>query len=431
MISAMAHDEWSVASIDNEVLRMHLQQNLGFHLESVNLDQILSGLSIQANEFESFEDYASAVASLIAVHETYFLRHPDQLAWLKTCWLPQWLAEHAHSTAPLRILSAGCATGEEPYSVAAALHSLLAQAGKSLIVEAVDISSRALAVAQRGHYGLWSLRGVDVHHEQSWLKVGARSVEVVDWVRNAVQFRQHNLTQPLVSAHQYDVIFCRNVLIYMHEAALAHIVKNLMACLSKNGILILGPSDPNPPADMGLQVTWQQGVRLLHRAHEQPVLPEKSAVFVAAHSAPKTHVVVHSKQQEKPVFHDHDAIETLIHGGYYTKAREVLDARLAANPFDVKSHVMLALLLMDLNEYDLAWQSARNASFIEPAAVFPAYLLASIRLRQGDTAVAKSEAQWVYEQLNDGNDEKPVRYCEEINAGQLKEVIHAGFGIAG
>ncbi len=428
-MSAMTHDEWSAASIDNEVLRMHLQQNLGFHLESVNLDQILSGLSIQASEFESFEDYASAVASLIAVHETYFLRHPDQLAWLKTFWLPQWLIKHAHSAEPLRILSAGCATGEEPYSVVAALHPLLAQAGKSLVVDAVDISSRALAVAQRGHYGLWSLRGVDVHQEQSWLKVGARSVEVVDWVRNGVQFRQHNLTQPLVSSHQYDVIFCRNVLIYMHEAALAHIVKNLMACLSKNGILILGPSDPNPPADMGLQVTWQQGVRLLHRTHEQPVLPEKSAAFVPNTS--KQQATVHSLPKEKTVFHDYDAIEALIHGGYYTKAREVLDARLVANPFDVKSHVMLALLLMDLNEYDLAWQSARNASFIEPAALFPAYLLASIRLRQGDTAVAKSEAQWVYEQLNNSNDEQPVRYCEEINAGQLKEVIHAGFGIAG
>jgi hypothetical protein len=86
---------------------------------------------------------------------------------------------------------------------------------------------------------------------------------------------------------------------------------------------------------------------------------------------------------------------------------------------------MLALLLLDLNEHNAALSAARNASFLEPEAVFPMYLLANIRARIGDTDGARTQTRHIQNKLQQYTTDQSVPYCEEITVGQLMEVISA------
>src|SRR5690606_27709748 len=144
-----------------------LEDEMGLNLSFVNLDQTLNMVMKSGVQFTGFEDYAAAVASMISVHETYFLRHNNHYEWLENVWLPEIIRQKCGE--PVRILSAGCSTGEEPYSLYAHLAPIAEASGMNLQIVAMDISKKSLDIARTGKYGLWSLRGVSIDREYSWL----------------------------------------------------------------------------------------------------------------------------------------------------------------------------------------------------------------------------------------------------------------------
>ncbi|MEZ5493910.1 MAG: CheR family methyltransferase [Pseudomonadales bacterium] len=415
---------------------------MGFNLETVNLDALCQQLIFTEQEFSSFESYAIAIASLIAVHETYFLRHADQFDWLCYHWLPQWLVVHPNPQRTLRILSAGCASGEEAYSLAARLQPIMTAAGhRTLSITAMDINEKAIAKAHIGRYGLWSLRGIDVRHEQHWLDIGLRTVSVKDWVRECITFECHNLNTPLAESEPYDLILCRNMLIYMHEKAVDNILDNLHHCLASDGIILPGPSDPNPSTNSHLMVDWQDGIRRFVTKKDHLFTKEKTTLTQKIELAHHTETAHHKKASThsstaKHAVHElpsaallkpYAAIESLIKSGYYMEARDLLEQRIHHNAQDTRSYVMLCMLFMDLDEIGTALEMARKAVYLEPNEPFPAYLMAVIKQRSGDEKAASHDSRWIYQQLEKLPDEHCIPFCEEITVKQLKEVLHAGF----
>ncbi len=416
-------------------LGTYLEQQMGFNLRTIDLEVLTQQLEYSEQEFSSFENYAIAMASLIAVHETYFLRHTDQFDWLCHVWLPQWLQQHPEPQRTLRILSAGCATGEEAYSLAARLQPIMAAAGhRHLSIKGIDINEKAINKAHLGRYGLWSLRGIDVRQEQHWLDIGLRTVSVKDWVRQCVTFSCHNLNEKLHDHTTYDLILCRNVLIYMHETAIDNILNNLKLSLAQDGILLLGPCDPNPSKQCTLVPVWQDGIRCLitqehhfenHDHTKQHTHPKENKKHTHAH---KEHTEIkHDIPLSNPALKPYAAIEVLIKTGYYMEARDLLEKRIQHDAQDTRSYVMLCMLFMDLDEVSTALEMARMASYLAPNEPFPNYLLAVIRQRYGDLAEARSASHWVYEQLSTLHEDLPIPLCEEITVKQLKEVVRAGF----
>ena len=143
-----------------------------------------------------------------------------------------------------RILSLPCAGGEEPYSIAIALREIDLPTNK-FHIDAVDISSRALARAEAGIYGPSAFRGPEFCDRSRYFRPHPAGWEVKPDVRASVRFEKGNLLDPDLLAHRpaYDVIFCRNLLIYLTEAARRQAVDCLDRLLAKDGLLFVGHAE--------------------------------------------------------------------------------------------------------------------------------------------------------------------------------------------
>lgn len=191
------------------------------------------------------ESVLAALITELTVGETYFLRESGQLDFIRREVLPALSA--AVSGRAISAWSAGCATGEEPYSLA-----IIAQETDPplrLRVLGTDIAQSRLALARQATYGEWSLRGVPEGTVQRYFQRTGRKVKVAPLIRSMVEFRPLNLasedwSRSGISPRSMDLICCRNVLIYFDAATIARVATNLIDSLSDDGWLFLGASDP-------------------------------------------------------------------------------------------------------------------------------------------------------------------------------------------
>ncbi|WP_172418111.1 CheR family methyltransferase [Deinococcus indicus] len=194
-------------------------------------------------------DVASQVAAAFTVGETWFQRIGAQLEAL-----PELLAGRRH----VRAWSAGCSTGEEAYALAAAFTR------QTVEVLGTDLNSESVRRAREGRYGAWSFRGVPPEQVRRSFERRGDLFEVRADLRRRVRFAVHNLTTP-APLRDLDVIACRNVTIYFTPAAAGQVYTHLARALAPGGVLLLAPSDPRPPAHLGLVVERSGGTQVLRR----------------------------------------------------------------------------------------------------------------------------------------------------------------------
>jgi chemotaxis protein methyltransferase CheR len=181
---------------------------------------------------------------LVTVNETYFYRQSYQLDAFQADILPTVLAAPQRAR-ELSIWSAGCATGEEAYSIAiAALESGLCDA-RALRVFGSDISHRCIAAARRGVYGRSSFRVMPAAMRARWFESVPEGAHVSPELRAVCHFGHHNLLDAEGAAlvGRIDVIFCRNVLIYLDDAARRRVIDMFYERLVPGGFLLLGHSE--------------------------------------------------------------------------------------------------------------------------------------------------------------------------------------------
>lgn len=179
----------------------------------------------------------------VVIPETWFFRDREPFVFLSGYAVSEWLPKNPGRT--MRLLSLPCSTGEEPYSIAIAL----LEAGLNPInfsIDAADISKVALKKADRAVYGKNSFRDKNLDFRDRYFTGLGRDIyQLNDLVRGKVNFIQGNILDSyfLVNQIPYDVIFCRNVLIYFDEAGRIQTVQLLNRLLKKTGILFLGHSE--------------------------------------------------------------------------------------------------------------------------------------------------------------------------------------------
>src|SRR5207249_345639 len=178
----------------------------------------------------------------VVVPETWFFRDREAFAALALTVYEDWLG--AHPEDDLRLLSLPSSTGEEPYSMAMALLDAGFPANR-FRVDAVDISARALARAGHAVYGKNSFRGNELGFRDRHFEATTHGYRLSDAVRRQVQFQQGNLLAAgfLPGVESYDVIFCRNVLIYFDRAAQDRALTVLVRLLTPKGVLFVAPSE--------------------------------------------------------------------------------------------------------------------------------------------------------------------------------------------
>ncbi|HSW13047.1 MAG TPA: protein-glutamate O-methyltransferase CheR, partial [Solimonas sp.] len=178
----------------------------------------------------------------VVVSETWFFRDREAFAALARLGHEEWLRRPEQE--PQRLLSLPCSTGEEPYSMA----MTLLDAGlpsAAFRIDAVDISARALARARRAIYGRNSFRGADLAFRERHFSEEPGGYQLGAAARTSVQLQQGNLLAPdfLPGAALYDVIFCRNVLIYFDRATQDRAIAVLQRLLKDRGTLFVGPAE--------------------------------------------------------------------------------------------------------------------------------------------------------------------------------------------
>lgn len=202
----------------------------------------------------------TALEAEITIGETFFFRYAEQFDALRTTILPGLIAARTRERS-LKIWSAGCSTGAEPYSIAILLHALLGDALPDwrIAITGTDISAEALTTARAGIYGRWALRTLPMEERQRYFQIGASrpgpgregTYTLRREFHRMVRLERRNLMElvdgtapPHLAA--FDLILCRNVLIYFQPDVVRGIVRGLGRRLRPDGWLLIGHAEPNP-----------------------------------------------------------------------------------------------------------------------------------------------------------------------------------------
>ncbi|MBE0507324.1 MAG: protein-glutamate O-methyltransferase CheR, partial [Marinospirillum sp.] len=204
----------------------------------IGLDAYYRLINSDTEEFD-------ALISQLTVNETYFFREPEQIQLFSKVLIPR-LLEHRSGHQPIRILSAGCSSGEEPYSLVMALQEEYGSRTRELFhFDAGDLDQQILAKARRGVYSAFSFRGVDEQLQKRYFQPLQTGYQLSADIREQVHLHELNLLAPVFPAglKNYDLIFFRNVSIYFDMDARQLIHRKFYDLMKDDGILLLGSSE--------------------------------------------------------------------------------------------------------------------------------------------------------------------------------------------
>lgn len=409
-------------------------------------EAFLRGLLLRdAHAVETFIEHA-------VIGETYFFRHPEHLRSLARLSLPK--------TGPFfNVWSAGCATGEEPYSIAMALLSAGIPEGRIRVL-ATDVSGRALERAREGLYGPWSLRHVEPELERVYLEPRGEQLSVVPQVRKLVEFRRHNLAVEAPPQTGLSAIFCRNVLIYFPPELVRRVLAQFLSALTPGGLLFVSPAEVPLTNGLGLEMVDAEGcvaLRVPTPGETPPEPPVRRAVRDAAEvlkaaarlvppSSPKAaplleglsarpqmelHTPIAPRAAEPPVVAAprvtspqagpmERAVEAA-RAGRFEEAEAL--AREAAKALVPEAYLLLAMVAEARGDLNGAVEAVRKALYLEPRLALGHATLVALYGRLERPEDAERARQNALRALDGLDDEQPLRGVETMTAGGLRQAL--------
>jgi chemotaxis protein methyltransferase CheR len=219
-----------------ELVKARLLKRLR-HLKIYDFNQYLKYI---ANDKSGEE--IGAMVDILTTNKTNFFRESEHLDFLKNEIIPRW------GNNPVRIWSAGCSSGEEPYSIAIVLNECIPDVvHRDIKILATDISDRMMEKARQGVYDEESLKDMSPHLKLKYFhKTGGGSghkYKVVPRLQSMISFAKLNLMENWPMRGPFDVIFCRNVMIYFDRPTQEHLVQRFWHLLREGGYLLVGHSE--------------------------------------------------------------------------------------------------------------------------------------------------------------------------------------------
>ena len=257
----------SISQADFTRLTQFIKTNYGIDLSQKRelitgrLSTTLQGMGY--SEYGSFIDHllkerhtddVELVLNKLTTNYTFFMREKEHYNFFQNTILPDIVARHARDKV-LSIWSAGCSTGEEPYNISMYLMDYLgARAGEwDTRILATDISQRALTEAQRGIYDLPDTIPQDWKRKYFVPEGSTGHYKVAPRIRDNVLFRTFNLMDPIRFRLKFDVIFCRNVMIYFDQTTKDALVSRFYDATVPGGYLLIGHSETINRTNVGYQ----------------------------------------------------------------------------------------------------------------------------------------------------------------------------------
>ena len=363
----------------------------------------------------------AAVESFIEqalIGETYFFRHPEHLEVLAK------YARERQDPAPLRVWSAGCASGEEPYSICMALLAAGVPPLRFKVV-ATDVSNRALARARAARYGQWSVRRIAPELEQRYLQQEGPFLTVSPQVTARVELRRNNLALEPAPVSGVQAVFCRNVLIYFPPELARTVLLKLIATLVPGGLLFLGPAEVPMAAGLGLEQHELRGtpyLRLPTAARTPPPslfltpIPMRSPLPAPGQVAEVVDVASPRSDLEQ-------ALEAAREGRYEAAERLALVAARALSP---EAYLLLAMVAEVRGDVAGAVSAVRKALYLEPQLALGHAALVSLYGRLQQPAEAERARANALRALEGLEDDHLLRGVEAVTAGGLRRALAPG-----
>lgn len=413
----------------------------------------LAGWAEQLAAGPAAAEHVAAVANHLTIPETYFFRHHETFALLEKEILPVRIAARRAHARALRLWSAGCASGEEPYSLAILLRERFPEVrADTVVISATDINSRVLARAERGVYSDWSFRDVPAWVKaSSFQRRGAGRYEIAPELRRMVRYSILNLASPLYPAEfgeraDLDVILCRNVLMYFSAAWQERIIARFHSALTAGGWLIVGPCDITAaqsaalhlrPVSPGIYqksgaVDASPAVFSLPRAFEpaspaveaeQPelVTPAAPATLEAAAPAPLEPSPVVASATKGDVASALAASHA--DRGELDEALAACDEAVAADKTNPGYHYLRACILQEQHRLSEAADAFRRVLFLEPSYVMAEFALGCIAAKQDRPDQARHHFKVVLHLLVGANRGDAVPRTDGLTVGRLRAVV--------
>ncbi len=427
------------------------------------------------------------LAGSLTVGETHFLRDACASGFLESTLLPGLIAAKRGGVQQLRIWSAGCASGEEAYSLAILLHRLIPDLPDwQITILGTDINPKAIAKAANGIYSEWSFRDTP-----AWVKpqcfaarAGGR-YEILPGLKRMVSFACLNLVDDvypsvLNNTNAMDLIVCRNVLLYFKPESIAPVVERFHRSMACGGQLALGVVESGQMSFAGFTPVPASGLAL-YRQHDDPSAPAVNwfdqqsiagtparrtwgeAVAADAHATPvdaqpqTRHVL-----EELPASRAGDYVEArrLYDAGRYLEVRAILNAgtdqmceshpqsamllaqchanlgelaealvwserALAADATDPDSHFLRGVILQELQRDDEALLALRNVLFLHPDHLTAIFSMANLYRRRNQRALADRQLGNLRQLLANRDESEELPQSGGLTVGRLNAILTA------
>jgi chemotaxis protein methyltransferase CheR len=441
-----------------------LAGHIGLHFPQERYSDLLRGMKAAARELGHASIEAcihwllasrlsrrevEILASHLTVGETYFFRETRSFEILEERILFDLIRARGDAERRLRIWSAGCCTGEEPYSIAMLLERLIPDIEEwNITILATDINPQFLRKAAEGVYGEWSFRGTPAWlRERYFRRKSDKWFEIVPRLRKRVTFSHLNLADdayPSLSnnTNAMDVIFCRNVLMYFTPAQAKKVADNLHRSLVDGGWLIVSPTETSNSlfsrfAAVGFPgaVLYRKAAgaepRVIATAHPAPALfpfPEplhlepsvqEAASPMAPEEAPPEPVRPAAAPGDAP------SVEARACANQGKLAEAVIwcEKAIAADKLNPACHYLLAAIQQELGQHDGAVQSLSRALYLDADFVLAHFALGNLRLARGQRREAERHFDTALSLLRAHPRDEVLPESDGLTAGRLGEII--------
>jgi chemotaxis protein methyltransferase CheR len=225
-----------------------LNEKILLRMKSLKLENPESYYQLLTSSTQETHQEWQKLVILLTNSESYFFRDQDQFTLLRNHIFPE-LIQRKKNKKTIRICSAGCSSGEEPYSLAILLKELIPDLDQwNLMILGIDINQEALQKAETGIYRAWSFRRVDVEIMQQYFQLINAHYHLKPSIKQMVKFQSVNLLKELFPRHNselrdLDLILCRNVFIYFESSAIANVLNKFYDALQPLGYMITGHAE--------------------------------------------------------------------------------------------------------------------------------------------------------------------------------------------
>jgi len=414
------------------------------------------------------KDQIMILASHLTISETYFWREPQVFTALTDFILPELIKSKKKGEKSIRIWSAGCSTGEEPYSIAIALQKTIQKIEDwNITILATDINPKALSKAVSGIYGTYSFR-----NSPAWLKSRYfrnkedRQFEIIPEIKQMVTFTCLSLVEMSAISNDstMDIIFCRNVLMYFTSEWVTKISQNLFKTLSEDGWFVVSSSELSSyvfpqftPVNFPGAILYRKGkngskyscnipsdeipeplpdIAFFDHRNEMKVVakedlqPSSSVAFIDR----RNKVKVVAKEEPQPQLKTREdilnenkiLIRLLADQGHHEEALSLCDEAIASEKLIPGLYLLRASILQELDKSSEAIASLRKAINIDPDYIMGYFTLGNLFIRQGNNKNAERYFNNVLDLLSRcKNDDILPAESEGLSVKYIREIIYA------